>query len=140
MTKYKWSKDLRIGIKELDDQHKHMIDLVNSFSSLGIKSVSRNDLLDVFNDIISYAHVHFISEENFLKKISYPEAEKHIKEHQKILKKINDIFLNFSDENINHTVKEVEEFLTSWIEEHLMEEDKKFANYYLAKKVKTNIK
>ncbi|MCK5539057.1 MAG: hemerythrin family protein [Bacteroidales bacterium] len=134
MTEYKWSKELEFGIKEIDEQHHHIMDLVNDFSKMDTEFFSRDDILDVFNDVISYAHVHFQSEEKIFKEAGYPGTEEHIKEHQKLLLRINNLFLSFSEKDITHTVKEVAELLKEWIEDHLMRVDKKYVSFLLGKK------
>lgn len=133
MLNYKWNKNLEFGIKEIDEQHQHMMELVNDFSKMDTDSFSRDDVLDVFNDIISYAHVHFLAEEKIFKESAYPETEEHIKEHQKLLLKINNLFLSFSEKDITHTVKEVAELLKEWIEDHLMRVDKKYVSFLLGR-------
>lgn len=133
MSEYKWTKDLEFGIKEIDEQHKHIIELVNSFSKMDKKNFSRNDILDFFNEIISYTHVHFKAEEKIFNEASYPDAKEHTIEHQKLLKKINDLFLGFSEDSINQTVAGVSKLLTEWIEDHLMRVDRKYVGFLLKK-------
>ena len=48
MKEYKCTKDLEFGIKEIDDQHKHIVELVNSFSKMDKTNFSRDDILDFF--------------------------------------------------------------------------------------------
>ena len=131
MKEYKWTKDLEFGIKEIDDQHKHIVELVNEFSKMDKASFSRDDILDIFNEIISYTHVHFSAEEKILKNNRYPDSAEHEKEHQKILAKINDLFLSFSEDNIEKTVEDVSSLLQTWIEDHLMKVDKKYVSFLL---------
>lgn len=133
MKEYKLTKKLEFGIKEIDDQHRHIIELVNNFSKIDPKSFSRDDILDFFNEIISYAHDHFKTEEKFFKEKSYPETKEHILEHQNLLAKINDLFLAFSDNEINQTVNSASDLLKFWIEDHLMRVDKKYVNFLLKK-------
>lgn len=131
MKEYKWTKDLEFGIKEIDDQHKHIVELVNEFSKMDKASFSRDDILDIFNEIISYTHVHFSAEEKIFKEAGYPDSAEHVKEHQKLLVKINDLFLSFSEDNIDRTVEDVSSLLKMWIEDHLMRVDKKYVSFLL---------
>jgi hemerythrin len=57
-----------------------------------------------------------------------------MKNYQSLLKKINDLFLSFSDKNMNRTIKDVSSLLIEWIEDHLMRMDKKYVGYLLSKK------
>ncbi len=133
MKEYKWTKDLEFGIKEIDDQHKHIVELVNSFSKMDKTNFSRDDILDFFDEIISYTHVHFSAEEKIFNEAGYPEAEEHIKEHQILLQKINDLFLSFSEDDMAQTVAEVSDLLKTWIEDHLMRVDKRYVSFLLKK-------
>jgi len=131
MKEYKWTKDLEFGIKEIDDQHKHIVELFNEFSRMDKTNFSRDDILDIFNKLISYTHVHFRAEEKIFIKAGYPDSAEHEKEHQKLLAKINELFLSFSEDNINRTVEDVSSLLKLWIEDHLMRVDKKFVSFLL---------
>ncbi|MDA3839745.1 MAG: hypothetical protein PF572_01530 [Patescibacteria group bacterium] len=57
-----------------------------------------------------------------------------MKNYQSLLKKINDLFLSFSDKNMNRTIEDVSSLLIEWIEDHLMRMDKKYVGYLLSKK------
>jgi len=85
-------------------------------------------------EIISYTHVHFSAEEKIFNEAGYPEAEKHIKEHQLLLQRINDLFISFSEDDMAQTVAEVSELLKTWIEDHLMRVDKRYVSFLLKKK------
>ncbi|PLX20954.1 hypothetical protein C0584_04175 [Candidatus Parcubacteria bacterium] len=136
MDKYVWKKELETGIAEIDEQHVHMTEMVNNFQELDAAKMNRDNVLDVFNDLISYAHSHFTVEEEYLRKSQYPEAKEHIEEHQKLLARVNELFFDFSEDNIPKSVKDISVFLQEWMDEHLLKIDKKFADYYLNKDTK----
>lgn len=133
MKKYKLSEDLKIGISEIDNQHEHLIELVNNLNELDTDKISRDDFLDIINELVSYAHIHFQTEEAYFKESDYSDAPVHIEKHQEFLKKVNDIFLSFNESESGEASKKLFSFMNSWILEHLMEEDKKFAKFYLKK-------
>lgn len=60
-----WSEKLSVGIKEIDDQHKHFIGIVNKLH----ESVEKGDVTDeldkIFVELNDYAAFHFETEEKY---------------------------------------------------------------------------
>ncbi|MGV8176404.1 MAG: bacteriohemerythrin [Candidatus Bilamarchaeaceae archaeon] len=83
-----WSEDLSVGIKEIDNQHKHFIGELNSAHSLC--SSGNRDLKKargIAADIMDYAREHFTTEESYFRKHDYPYAKEHEAEHAKLLER-----------------------------------------------------
>ena len=80
----KWSKELELGIPEIDEQHKKLIDLINLFYTEPEESKKVERFLTELEDYINY---HFSYEEAFMEKIGFPELPTHRKAHS-MFKKI----------------------------------------------------
>jgi hemerythrin-like metal-binding protein len=62
-----WSSDFETGINTVDDQHHHLIDLINSFSNLFIKQdVTKEDVATLITELLDYTHYHFDEEEDLM--------------------------------------------------------------------------
>lgn len=129
----KWEKSLSVGIKEIDEQHKHFIGIVNSVY-ININKKGKEIIpIKELDDLIEYARIHFSTEENYFKKVGYPYSKEHMIEHEKLTLKV----LRFSEraargENVSLVLLE---FLKDWLENHLKIHDKKYAKYFKENKL-----
>lgn len=66
---YEFTKDCMIGIKEIDDEHKKLFDMINDAIALAGKT---EDVTYIAKNLIKglkdYAAVHFAHEEAYMKK------------------------------------------------------------------------
>ena len=68
---YEFTKDCMIGIKEIDDEHKKLFDMINDAMVLtneteDAESIAKN----LIKGLKDYADVHFAHEEAYMKKIN----------------------------------------------------------------------
>jgi hemerythrin-like metal-binding protein len=89
----------------------------------------------VIKDLVHYTKFHFSSEERVMQQINYPEFENQKKMHETLIQNVINILLNLKDGK-EITSKELISFLTKWLYDHIVNEDKKIGKYY---KVYSNI-
>jgi hemerythrin len=85
------------------------------------------DLLKpVINMIYEYTRIHFQIEEDFHKKLNFPELKRHHELHNELTQKLNKI----SKKSIwDEDPYEFLEFLKKWWIDHICEEDRLFADF-----------
>ena len=120
-----WKDVLSTGIKEIDEQHKDIVELINEFYDLSNKSgVQKQDLIEAFNKIIDHTIAHFTYEEELLEKQSIREKDIHAEAHEKF---INNIFKLKDDfEQDGSLIDEVFTLLHDWLFVHILHEDRIF--------------
>jgi len=121
-----WNKNLSVGIKDIDNQHKHFIGIINSVYAK-INNIDEKRLSEDLNELIEYARIHFTTEEDYFKKWDYPDAKKHMAEHEKLTLKV----LKFKDkfDRNEKIMEELINFLKDWLENHLKTYDFKYRDY-----------
>ena len=67
MALFNWSEKFILGIPEIDQQHKQIVDLINKLSDLRNKEADNEGLDELINELISYTKTHLSYEENLLK-------------------------------------------------------------------------
>ena len=133
MGEIKWKKEWELGVKEIDDQHKNLIRILNN---IYYDNISFKDLIQ---DLIDYAFEHFSAEEELMFKSKYDEKKyEEYKEHKKQHKKFTNSLLEISFKIINPYVEEKDmeklilkfrEFCFVWFRIHFLGTDKKFTNF-----------
>ncbi len=135
MTLLNWSSYFALGIDQIDDQHKKLVEMLNDMYD-GIKSGHAEDVLKVVLDrLLRYTRSHFLAEEKYMMEIGYPGFDDHFKRHYELNSQVEELVRKHdSGEHVNYL--EVVTFLRDWLQVHIMEEDMQIAKYAVSKEAK----
>ncbi|WP_294964763.1 bacteriohemerythrin [Sulfurimonas sp.] len=126
-----WNDGLSIGVKEVDDDHKKLLNIINNLS-IAISNNETNNIIDnIFNELKEYTKIHFQREETFLKNHNHPRIKKHIHEHKTFIEKIPELKTKLTNSLNTEHAQEVSYFLTDWLFNHIIEEDIPATNIFL---------
>ncbi len=128
-----WTEKFSVGVEALDDQHKELFKLLYDLSE-ALRMDVDVDLDSALTKMHVYTSFHFSSEEHLLAKYGYADLEQHVEEHERFKAKVDEFKRKYSD-NKPKLALEISDWLTEWIESHVMETDKKYADF-LAPKVR----
>ena len=122
---YEFTKDCMIGIKEIDDEHKKLFDMINDAIALADKT---EDVTYIAKNLIKglkdYAAVHFAHEEAYMKKINDPELDSQIKEHKVFTEKVNSFKLDTSsNETTKKSLNDILVYIVQWLYKHILGSD-----------------
>ena len=113
MATIAWKKSFSVGIKEIDEQHKYLLKLINAFSEEKKRSSDTKVLFGMLNELVKYADSHFTKEEVFALN------ERLAKED-------------------NATVLEITDFLKDWYISHVLGTDRGYVDFF-AKKLNATV-
>jgi hemerythrin len=131
MEKIKWTKDYSVGIKQFDEQHEKLFSYLSElYEALDNQKNSQEIVSKTLNDLIIYTFFHFTNEEFYMKKYSYPELDLHIDEHDKLRKKVLAYQEDLNNGKKVIQVKELADFLTDWIKDHVLKTDKNYESFF----------
>ncbi|KJU85658.1 hemerythrin-like metal-binding protein [Candidatus Magnetobacterium bavaricum] len=119
-----WNDNIGLGIKEIDDQHKVLIDIINNlFDAMSAKRA--NEILGgIFKELIDYTRYHFSAEEGLMESYKYPEIAQHKSEHEKLTTQVLDLQEQFLQGKVMVDAK-LMNFLRDWLIDHIHTSDKK---------------
>lgn len=128
MQFFYWNKSFEIGIAELDQQHKNLVDLINKLASIITEGGKLPDVQSLLSQLLNYAAVHFRDEEQVMGtcSLSNEEKDRHLKEHHNFVEKAREVTLR-SDLMLGEVSQQLLEFLTTWLISHILGSDKKIA-------------
>ena len=115
-----------VGIKEIDNQHKGLVIIINELFTYMTAGKAKEKLDDIFDHLTDYTKKHFSTEEIVLQRYAYPELDQHKEEHLKFIKKLEDLKSDFESNKITVSL-EVLNFLKDWLLNHILVSDKKYA-------------
>ncbi len=123
-----WEPKLKIGIDEIDEQHKNLVLLINQLHKAMKLKKGRQKSEDILKKLADYTVHHFGFEEELFEKYNYPEKAKHIEIHKGLVAQVMDFKTQFKEGNAALTI-DLMEFLTNWLKDHIMQTDKKYVPF-----------
>ena len=128
MPKILWNKKLSVDIKEFDDDHKRLVDMLNELFDAITVGKADNVVPKILLDLIAYTKGHFKKEEKAFIKYGYPQYEEHKKIHDDFVKQLDDFKEKFRSGSIPIGIP-IFNMLLSWVSEHIMKVDKAYTEY-----------
>ena len=126
-----WDDKYKLGVEEIDKQHKKLFDLAEEIYNL-LKSnlfVDKyNKIIDLINELRDYTAFHFSEEEKYMESIKYKKLFTHKIEHLKFIDTVTKIDLDKIDENQDAYILELLDFVTDWIDNHILNTDLKIVD------------
>lgn len=121
-----WLPNYDIGHKTIDEQHKHLVGMVNKLHD----SISRNKIdiavAEVLKEIVEYTQYHFDAEERVMHESGFPAVKNHMVLHRNLIHGVAGKLAKLNrGEQVS--VFEMMAFLREWLVNHILKEDKKFA-------------
>jgi len=124
----KWKDDFKIGIDEIDEQHKQIFRIANEAYEL-LKdefAIDKYDrIAELLEELKDYAKFHFSFEESYMQSKNYRGYFSHKLAHDSFVDKVNSYDLDEVDENQDQYILEILEFVVNWISQHSLVTDKK---------------
>ncbi|SMB92033.1 hemerythrin [Desulfonispora thiosulfatigenes DSM 11270] len=123
----KWREEYSTGVQSIDEQHKKLIEIADRAFKL-LKDdfcVDKYDkIVSILEELKDYTVYHFQSEEEYMMSIRYKKLFSHKALHEKFIEKINEVDFNKIDEDQNEYILGILEFIVTWIENHILGNDK----------------
>lgn len=132
---FEWTKGLSLSLETVDSQHKELMMRADEL----LKAMNEKRGVQEVRSILIYLEVyvkdHFNAEEKLMEKTEYPFLEEHRQIHQIFTLGLSNIKEEFL-KNPNSTIiqLQVQHSVCEWINNHIMKEDKLYADYIRAKK------
>lgn len=122
MTLLEWREDFRIGIEEVDHEHRGLIDLINALHEElgGDRSGERTEAF--LGEILAGISAHFALEEKVMRARRYDALAEHKADHERLLDELRDLM----DEQAGGGVLDERGFsarLAEWFSSHFRSQD-----------------
>jgi hemerythrin-like metal-binding protein len=135
MPLIRWDESLSVGIAEIDDQHKRLVNMINELYDAMLQKKGKAVLSQIIKEMAEYAAVHFATEERYFVRYFYPETDSHRKEHREFKKKVEELRARFEADEIG-IAGEVIDFLSTWLKAHIKGSDKRYGPFLNEKGVR----
>lgn len=122
-----WQDDFSVGVDLIDEQHKMLLQVINTFLSSLEENDDRFAIGRSLDEMIKYTEYHFYTEQLLLEK--HPDFLAHLNQHWQLVKQAKKIQDDFQ---LHIEMKaDIFDFLLSWLKDHILGTDKVYFRYLI---------
>ncbi|MGF1643247.1 MAG: bacteriohemerythrin [Thiotrichales bacterium] len=134
-----WSDEYSVGIEEIDEQHKVLVDLLNQMHDAIHQRRGREVTDGILARLGEYTKVHFAVEECLMRLFDYSGYEAHKHEHEQLIAELNQLVEKLKAKNQSISF-ELLHFLKLWLVKHIQESDREYTAHFISKGVRASYK
>jgi hemerythrin-like metal-binding protein len=126
MALYDWTDDWSVGVRQMDQHHKRLFDIINKLHEEMKKGIKPEKVAAIIKELLDYTKYHFGEEEKLMERVNYTGLSAQKNAHRKFIDQIQEykdkadqgqgVFLSAS---IVRTVGD-------WLKNHIGTMDKKY--------------
>jgi hemerythrin len=123
-----WDKILSVGVDEIDEDHRKLVNIFNILNHAVMDEESSDYLAATLAELINCTVWHFSHEERLMLKHRYDGIEEHRAEHQELIKSAKELQQEILQAD-KPVVDEHIEFLERWLTEHILTADLRLGSH-----------
>jgi len=127
MEELEWKDEYLLGNQLIDKEHQIFAGLVNKLIRAVDGGMEDNYLDRIIMEIQKYAEFHFVSEENYMIDLDYPELAEHQNQHIMLMEKFT-LALSYLELG-KKSYHDFTEFLIDWFKNHTLTQDMSIVNF-----------
>lgn len=123
-----WSDKRCIGVPELDEQHRAVVNMLNDLHLAIVGRNGREISSQILDRLDEYPARHFSREEDLMQRARYSGFETHREEHEDFMRHVADLRDRIEAGGSKITF-ELLHFLKAWLAQHIHESDRRFGAF-----------
>jgi hemerythrin len=134
MESFHWDEHFLTGLKEVDEQHHHLVDMINQFSDLLAEDdLCFDEMVTILEKLNHYTDYHFVEEEALMREVGIYNLHlnQHMVVHREFMNDLKSMHENLSPDNFNAS-KDLLNFLINWLAYHILGIDQNMARQVFA--------
>lgn len=123
-----WGEVLSVGLDEIDDDHRKLINIFNILNHAVTDGESPEYLAAILEELINCTVWHFSHEERLMLKYGYEQTDEHKTEHQELIQGAKELQQKILQEDKPVADEDIEA-LERWLTGHILTSDMKLGSY-----------
>lgn len=128
MAFIQWTDKNKVNIREVDEQHQRLFDILNRLHEAVSQGKEQGELFAILDELIDYTVYHFQTEENLYVEHEFPGYEEHKAEHDKLTGTAVELQGKLREGSATISF-ELLDFLHAWLMEHTLGLDQEMGPY-----------
>lgn len=129
MAFIEWDEMYSVNVKEIDDQHKGLFQMMNDLND-AVAAGKAQDIIDAtVHKMIEYTKNHFATEEKYMTKFNYHDYAAHKAEHEKFSIRVMEMNGRLKA-GVYIMSTEISRLLKDWLTNHILVTDKKYGPFF----------
>ncbi len=124
---FHWSDEMSVGVREIDAQHRRLISLTNFLVAAMLTGKRREPRRAAVAAVLSYAAVHFSTEEAYMRAFGYDDYEEHRLQHSEFTRRAQELRDRADRDGLS---LETIDFLGEWLRHHIQFSDKGYESLF----------
>lgn len=129
MDIFVWEDRYAVGVTQIDEHHRHLVDLLNTTYHDFLNHVPVAELSGVFNELIDYATYHFSFEEQRMEESKYPQTASHKRQHEEFSRRVVEMYRDYQQRKMYFL--EILGFLQNWLANHILQSDAELGRFLI---------
>ena len=125
MAHIEWTPELNLGIAEIDDQHRRIVDYLNELYQAQLRQ-DRNMLKEIIDDVMDYTLSHLGFEEVMMRDAGYEFFNAHKWVHDAFVDRVSGLHKRFDEGE--DVAAELHALLARWLVNHILKQDKHYVD------------
>lgn len=121
--------DLHLGIDVLDTEHRQLLAIMNRLRTACRDGADPQAIDGIASDLVASVRNHIGSEEAQMASWHYDGIDRHKAAHERLLNTLETILRPIRHQPGHDIADDVFGFLLTWLDEHILSEDKLFADF-----------
>lgn len=123
-----WDRILSVGVDEIDDDHRRLLDLFNILNHSVTEGSTPEYLAAVLEELINCTAWHFSHEERLMLKHAYEGLAQHREEHRELIRSVRELQQKILQAGIRVADEDLV-YLERWLTQHILTDDAKMGAY-----------
>lgn len=125
-----WDETFVLGIDEIDEQHRTIIEQFTSFSEAIQAGTAKDVLSETTLFLVKYAGEHFATEERYMQEYGYTRIEEQRREHQDFTNDAEELVRKIADEGASRELAAaLAGKMIRWVIQHIRNHDRDMVDY-----------
>lgn len=130
MAYFEWAEDLVIDRGLIDQDHQHLIDLVNTLHTATSQGCGQEVVGRLLQALMAYTQEHFRREEQVMASVHFPHLAGHQQVHRQFMADLGTLQSRYEMGSIT-TASQLSSLLRDWLSLHIRRSDRKLREYLL---------